>query len=578
MYGTVIASVANVLKREFRLQEDYEEHRIRILHICQLSISMTSFVIGSIGIVFWFKMDPTKRMALRCQFFIAIILTDWIKAFVHFFFNATRLHRLHEIFKNPENSSVQFCDGWGFMINAATCSADCTILFFTVHNIMIAFLPRINRTYERRIILYNVIRNNLWDVVRFRLFPTSYASIYFRNNHKKMLINEGGLFRWRWPLTIFLHSFSLISSSLAFVNGGHYQANHTCAVPYLPIWKRLLASFIVKYINLVVIPLTYICIVSYILFKYHQLKKARKVYQSKVFQDTESLSPKAMSPTSFVHANFQKELLATTFNDTETRIHNAMKDLKSFFVYPLGYFLVWLAPAVSEIRSYIDKENPDPYGLSLIIALTTPMSCSIDVIIFLIIEKPWNLTTKKLVERGLFSIEDTTPYAHTQMKYNLNIIPTTPNRHNNNSKEDYYGSAISNNTHHEGGNNESIFDFLKNNAASAMYNDRPSLITGDTLRSPQIRRDSVFTANYSANPPANPSASLEPAATSIFKSMLKSVKRVNGAQNEITAAPSKNDFFPRTEHLEDRQNDDQYDFMDFLRNSPMNNVNKNREN
>jgi competence protein ComGC len=402
---------------------------------------------GTLGLTLWFRIDPRRRMIFRLQIFALLILWDYFKACCYFVIAADRLYNATELLALTTEVDSTFCNGWGYVISVCAFNSDCMMLLLTVHNALMIFCPRLSKTYRRKVVSFKTIFKNIREVFLFRRTPT-FFNIIFDENTKTIYINEGGVFRIRWLLFATIYSTSLIISGIIFVDGGHYTTDISCTIPIRPLWKRLVNSWILKYTNLISIVIIYTSIIIYFFIRFRQLKKEKeKVYESsKAFNQTLSNDQSNLYQ---LDDNLQKDLmdLATSANEnsTEKRLRIAMRELKTFAVYPLGYCFIWITPAISQIYVYLGYRSP--FTLRLVRVITVSSSCAVITLIFLIREKPWNSTTAKMQARGETFFKDRAGFLETEAPADPDALVNAPPDKSNKSynKEETDGFSPSSN-------------------------------------------------------------------------------------------------------------------------------------
>lgn len=379
----------------------YTLNQLRALHACQLSASILSVIFGTTGLTLWLRMDKTRRMVFRLQVFLFIISADYLKALCYFLFNSIRLANIKELRDPSYVPQYSFCDGWGFMITLTTFYSDSLIFCLTIHNAIMIFLPQGTRIYRRKVISYINVALNIGDMFLLRRSPFKH-SMKLRGGEPTMIISEGGLFRFRHELSALIGISGIIFCSLIFVDGGHFQIIYSCAAPQLPVWKRLLNSWILRFTNILTIVVVYTAIIIFLYLKFQQINKEKAI----IYRDTtpsEGKGPEDPRHRSVITGTLQRELMEMANNEMEKRMQRAMIELRTFMVYPLCYLVVWAAPTASQIYFYIDPiDPPQPFALRLLVALSLPISCTMFTTIFLVREKPWRGTAKRLKKAGKY--------------------------------------------------------------------------------------------------------------------------------------------------------------------------------
>ncbi|EXJ94326.1 hypothetical protein A1O1_02720 [Capronia coronata CBS 617.96] len=162
-----------------------------------------------------------KRRSFRHRLIMHLIMSNTVKAGVYFLFPIVSFAA------GPVQSSSDWCQASGYVLEFGVMSADMAILIVAVHSI----------TYILR--------------------PNSKAG-------------EGGLYPYRNWVYLFWLGPSLLAASLAFVKGGHgyVTAGTFCYLPKRPYWYRLALSWVPRYLIIGVILAMYIWLYLYVRIKF----------------------------------------------------------------------------------------------------------------------------------------------------------------------------------------------------------------------------------------------------------------------------------------------------------------------
>lgn len=364
---------------------------MRTLQSCELSTSLLSLVTGSIGIFLWCRMAPERRTIFRLQLLVSLMLFDCLKAFILVVISARRFATMDHLL-NDSSFDHRFCQGMGFILSLVTFLADYTMFLITIHNGLVVFAPALTRPYHRRIPSFRIWFNSLWQVVTLRRNPLKGLEV-FEKDGRYSTQNEGGLFRVRWISITLSLIIGLVLSGVVFIGPGvHYDNNHFCSVTPTPTWKKIVNDWAFKYLNIAVIITVYGSIILSLRFKLMSIEKSKR----SVYDDAPAPTINGSQSTGDITRNLQRELMAMANDANVHRDQAAWREVNLFVVYPLGYIVVWASAAVMQVWNYINGNGLLPFGLSLAMATTVPLSCTVDTIIFMVKEKPWTVTAKML--------------------------------------------------------------------------------------------------------------------------------------------------------------------------------------
>lgn len=78
------------------------------------------------------------------------------------------------------------------------------------------------------------------------------------------------------------------------------------------------------------------------------------------------------------------------------------KNLRAIFIYPLSYIGIWLFPIIADALQYNHEIKHGPVmWVTYIDTCVRPLSCLVDVIVYLFKEKPWNYSWAKTESKYL---------------------------------------------------------------------------------------------------------------------------------------------------------------------------------
>ncbi|KAL2396861.1 hypothetical protein ABEF93_003954 [Exophiala dermatitidis] len=190
----------------------------RAILIAALTCSCFSFLV----VLNALRIFMVQRRSFRHRLIMHLIMSNTLKAGLYFVFPIV-------VFANHTvQSSSNWCQASGFLLEFAVESADMSILIIALHSI----------TYI------------LWP------------------NSKE---GEGGLYPYRkWIYLLWLGP-PLLAASLAFIKDGHgyVTAGTFCYLPKRPYWYRLALGWVPRYLIISVILAMYIWIYVYVRIKFH---------------------------------------------------------------------------------------------------------------------------------------------------------------------------------------------------------------------------------------------------------------------------------------------------------------------
>lgn len=367
----------------------YTYRQVRAFHILEISASVLSVVTGLVAIMLWIRMDPSRRVIFRLQLLLTLIISDFFKALFILCFSCIRLGSFHQIAKMALDTH-RFCDGWGYLREVATIYADLTILALTFHNSIMILKPQFSKIHPKTPFNFKKLMKRCW---LYFLWKIEFKQIFHKNEDDIVYVNEGGVYPIRWFIVFFAVIIAFTFPALIFVHDGHYQYNFSCSAPQIPVWKGLLSSWIIRYINLVTIAIVYSTIIIYLIIYFKKIEKTKKTLYNDSNNDNNN-------NVSNVTNTLQKELMTLTSENNSKRRQAIMRELKTFAIYPIGYWVIWLTPTISQIHNYVDNDDPEPFVLLVFVAFMVPLSCTVDCIIFFVREKPWNCTTSAITKRA----------------------------------------------------------------------------------------------------------------------------------------------------------------------------------
>ncbi|CAI4325966.1 CQS_1a_G0008350.mRNA.1.CDS.1 [Saccharomyces cerevisiae] len=109
--------------------------------------------------------------------------------------------------------------------------------------------------------------------------------------------------------------------------------------------------------------------------------------------------------------NVQQHFQAQTYKEMKKRRAQIQKNLRAIFIYPLSYIGIWLFPIIADALQYKHEIKHGPtMWVTYIDTCVRPLSCLVDVIVYLFKEKPWNYSwakteSKYLIEKNILKGE-----------------------------------------------------------------------------------------------------------------------------------------------------------------------------
>ncbi|CAI4326887.1 ADM_collapsed_G0008880.mRNA.1.CDS.1 [Saccharomyces cerevisiae] len=111
-----------------------------------------------------------------------------------------------------------------------------------------------------------------------------------------------------------------------------------------------------------------------------------------------TLNPSELVSKQKEHKHFQ----AQTYKQMKKRRAQIQKNLRAIFIYPLSYIGIWLFPIIADALQYNHEIKHGPtMWVTYIDTCVRPLSCLVDVIVYLFKEKPWNYSWAKTESKYL---------------------------------------------------------------------------------------------------------------------------------------------------------------------------------
>lgn len=407
----------------------YTSRDVRVLRIVPIVSASVSIAFGIMGIYSFFAIDKRNRV-FRHQLIVFLLLFDLLKAIILLIYPARIL-----LSAERDYYDKKFCQVVGFFTATAIEGADVAILSFAVHLALLIFRPG--------------------DKVK----------------HGKNL--EGGLFRYRYFVYAISALLPLTLASLAYIHdAGYVGVTNWCALPPSPVTYRLVLNWAPRYAIIIAIFLIYGSIYWHVSKQYRQMRRSfgalhgertkkkwyRKIFTAfrlfgwLVFPDIQLGSeetsrkygdmvdvPNSETTIGNNMGNTQsgigksneldharEDVNRETFRNFEMRRVQIVRQMKSIFIYPISYVILWLAPLAVQATQYNYRYDSGIFWLNAISSFMQPFNATVDTLVFLLREKPWNLTTDSL---------DTSPFEDYEYSLSRTLISFLPLFHLPDSRE-----------------------------------------------------------------------------------------------------------------------------------------------
>lgn len=419
-----------VVPKRFTLLDrinSYTSRDVRVLRIVPIVSASVSIAFGIMGIYSFFAIDKRNRV-FRHQLIAFLILFDLLKAIILLIYPARIL-----LSAERDYYDKNFCQVVGFFTATAIEGADIAILSFAVHLALLIFRPA--------------------DKVK----------------HGKNL--EGGLFRYRYLVYAISALLPLTLASLAYIHdAGYVGVTNWCALPPTPVTYRLVLNWAPRYAIIIAIFLIYGSIYWHVSKQYRQMRRSfgalhgertkKKWYQKiffvfrffgwLVFPDIQLVSDESnrrygvmvdvpnsettignnVATTQTGKAmeldHAREDVNRETFRNFEMRRVQIVRQMKSIFIYPISYVVLWLAPLAVQATQFNYRYEQGIFWLNAISSFMQPFNATVDTLVFLLREKPWKLTTDSL---------DTSPFEDYEYSLSRTLISFLPLFHLPDSRE-----------------------------------------------------------------------------------------------------------------------------------------------
>lgn len=296
----------------------------------------------------------------------------------------------------------------GFITNLTMVGADFMVFFLSLHFVLLIFKPSLNKVDHRR--------NKV----------------------------EGGLFRYKIYVFAFSVAFSTLCSALVFINfnknnnylpneseitevknnDGSFVVDHTSkmggykpfativGLPVYPIFYSLFLNWLWRYCIM-------ICIIVFYAMIYVKYTRESKINQKKIKNLQQNCSDNAgrMSFNRQQIEDITKDFNVLLYDEFSKRNQAFKKQLYQLFLYPICYFVLWIAPFIESIEQPIYEVNHGPLvPISIISTFCHPANGIFDFIIFMTREKPFHHYWTKVEKEVLIS-----EYLENKNRINMDI-------------------------------------------------------------------------------------------------------------------------------------------------------------
>lgn len=389
--------------------EKFTRHQVVVQRVLAVSSASASIVFCLAAIYMFLAIDP-RRLVFRHQLIAFLLLFDLLKAIVLLLYPTRVMTNFNSYYND------RFCQVVGFFSATAIEGADFAILAFALHTFLLIFKPSLSVKTSNGV--------------------------------------EGGLYRFRYYVYGLSFLIPLILAALAYIGPGYRSFVCWCYLPQRPVWYRLVLSWVPRYVIFVFIMGAYAFIYFHVIREFrtlggvfttiHRLKllqggnrvlenekpsfysalrytfRAAKEFlmPSFVLPDDSSQPVTAvqsvqseLEPKKSSHDVTPDENNVGTFTD-DPDIHAANlesfrkrqraieKQMKSIFVYPFAYLVLWLFPFILQTTQVNYEYHHHPiYWLNCMGAFFQPLNGLVDTLVFFYRETPWNYTIKKNFEK-----------------------------------------------------------------------------------------------------------------------------------------------------------------------------------
>lgn len=358
--------------------DQYSDHERNIARWLTVSASMVSIVLGVIGFVLFSRL---RNRSFRHTLLFILFFYDFGKSVV------LLAYPLHILRVQSDYNDLSLCDSAGFFLALFIEGADIAILFMAIHTALLIF------------------RNK-----------TSAGKPDGRRSYRYIVYTANGL-------------LPCLLAGLAFTHGSEAYIPDViwCSLPLRPYWYRLVLSWIPRCIMLLTVFSLYIAVYIYVKREYTAVADALDVPQEKVsvsykiktyisqFPGLAWISPDVRikraaenlsrlsefsswnsTPDKFDYSEailtgeISSALRQTSWENIQLRRCMIERQIKSVFIYPICYTLIWIFPFILQCHRLIrEKKSHKEFWMTCTQSVTIPLTCAVDVIVFSLRERPW---------------------------------------------------------------------------------------------------------------------------------------------------------------------------------------------
>lgn len=411
-----------MFRKEFSTIISHNE--VKDLRVVAISSSTTSILAWFFFLYLYGMIHPSRRN-FRHNLIFVLIFFDFIKAIVILLYSTITYHN------GLDNNNV-LSDVLGWFIVFSIEGADVIILSFALHMAFLVFDTQLKKACQR-----------LKDLTGIEKCPTERLSEWLNKNPDNL---EGGLYKFRFVVYFVCLFFPIMMASLSFTLHDPYMG-----YIYMPFFRVYTVawhfSWVVRHIILVSILAIYVTIYVYVMCQF------RKVFQSfiregKEHEDEnmlrytfgETVWFKLLKVCIRISSKFARRHDKRTENDNDPHTGNVngavsssdetlglpnsgavqnndvsgqiqsilyqeatdrfnarklqiMKQMKSIFIYPISFFLLWLLPLINHYQ--VIRTGHETLWSTAPSAFFQPFNCFVDALVFMYREKPWLLTVSE---------------------------------------------------------------------------------------------------------------------------------------------------------------------------------------
>ena len=101
-------------------------------------------------------------------------------------------------------------------------------------------------------------------------------------------------------------------------------------------------------------------------------------------------------------SDLQNQLLKENYAALKKRRAQIQRNLKMIFIYPVSYILIWIFPIAADVSQTHHEMIYGPIlWLTYVDTFVRPMSCLVNSCVFILRERPWRYSWKKVEEKNL---------------------------------------------------------------------------------------------------------------------------------------------------------------------------------